>query len=44
MIEQHKKILGKQATAGQFRKKKFDRNELIEKMKKEGFSEWEIEI
>ena len=29
MIEEHKKILGENATAGQFKKKVFDRKELI---------------
>jgi len=44
MIESHKKILGEQSTAGQFRKKTFNREELEEQMRKEGFTDYEIGV
>jgi len=44
MIENHKKILGEQSTAGQFRKKTFNREELEEQMRKEGFTDYEIGV
>ena len=44
MIEEHKIILGENATAGQFKKKIFDRKEHIENLKKEGWTDYEIGI
>ena len=44
MIELHKKILGEQSTAGQFRKKAFNRAELEQQMIDEGYTEYEISI
>ena len=44
MIEEHKKILGENATAGQYKKKTFDRKEHIENLKKEGWTDYEIGI
>ena len=44
MIEEHKKILGENAIAGQFKKKVFDRKEHIANLKKEGWTDYEIGI
>ena len=44
MIEEHKIILGENATAGQVKKKVFHRKEHIENLKKEGWTDYEIGI